>query len=93
MGRPKFRDPLAVYVGDALATVRKARGLTQKAIAVQLDVTTATICNYERGRSQLHLRQFIELCSVLNVNPADVITAALHDGAHLIGSSDPRELR
>ncbi len=79
---PKRRDPLSILIGDALRTVRKNRGLTQEEAAVQLDVTGSAVSHYESGQSQSHLRQFIELCAVLDADPADILTAVLQDGPH-----------
>lgn len=84
MDRPKVHDPLSVYVGGVLATARLSHGLTQNDVAAEMFVTGASISHYEHGHRQLHLRQFIELCSVLEVDPAAVIATALQEGVHLI---------
>lgn len=97
MTSPKFHDPLSIFVGDAMATARKSRGLTLAdvgtALGTALGISASAVCTYERGHRQLHLRQFIALCSVLNVNPADIITAVLEDGDRLIKTFGQRESR
>lgn len=91
MARPKHFDPLSIFVGNALRTVRKQLGLTLEDVALELNVSAASISYYEKGRSQLHLRQFIQLCAVLDVDPAYIITAVLRDGAHLIKITGQQE--
>jgi transcriptional regulator with XRE-family HTH domain len=91
MDRPTSRDPLSVLVGDALRAARIARELTLEEVGKQLGVTKTAVCYYERGRSQLHLRQFLRLCHILDVNPAEVITTILQEGSHLVRTSHQRD--
>lgn len=80
----KRLDPLSVYVGDCLRTIRKQRGLSLAEVGERLGLTAAAVCYHETGRSQLNLRQFIQTCAVLNTDPADIITAILQEQPQLI---------
>lgn len=77
-------DPLSIYIGNALAAARKGNGQTQQDVATLMGTTASAVCYWERGRSEVNMRRFIQLCSALNVDPADILTAAIQDGAHLV---------
>lgn len=58
---------MAETIGDKLRTVRRGRKLTQQELAERMDLSRATISNYEVGRRSPHLselRRFAEFYGV-----------------------------
>ncbi len=57
-----------------VAELRKRAGLTQRELALQIDVTESTIANWEQGRNALDWFQRVaKLCKLLNCSPEDLI--------------------
>jgi transcriptional regulator with XRE-family HTH domain len=86
-----MKDPLAILLGGKIADARKAQGLTQEALGERLGISAATVCYYEVGRSQLHMRQLFNLCLALGLDPADLISNVLQEGSHLLQTFDQRD--
>ena len=57
-------------VGQRLAALRRARGLTQTELADKLGVGQAVVSQYERGVTGLDGRLVLQLCRILKV-PSD----------------------
>lgn len=58
---------MAETIGDKLRTLRRGRKLTQQELAERMDLSRATISNYEVGRRSPHLselRRFAEFYGV-----------------------------
>lgn len=58
---------MSTEIGSKLKTLRKGRGLTQQELSERLDLSRATISNYEVGRRSPHLsdlRRFAEFYGV-----------------------------
>ena len=58
---------MSTEIGNKLKTLRKGRGLTQQELSERLDLSRATISNYEVGRRSPHLsdlRRFAEFYGV-----------------------------
>lgn len=54
--------------------LRKRAGLTQRQLAIMLDVTESTIANWEKGRNALKWFELVaKLCKVLNCTPDELI--------------------
>lgn len=54
--------------GEFLAALRKERGLLQKEVANYLNVTVATVSNYEKGVHTPDLNTLIKLADFFNVS-------------------------
>ncbi|HVF62200.1 MAG TPA: helix-turn-helix transcriptional regulator [Thermoanaerobaculia bacterium] len=91
MTPPAPRDPsrLALQAfGRRLAEVRKERGLSQKAIAVELGVSDDVVSKYERGAHAPKIETLVRLRAVLAVS-LDYLLA----GVPTSGIKDARLLR
>lgn len=56
-----------------VAELRKRAGLTQRQVAIKLDVTESTIANWEQGRNALTwFERVAKLCEVLNCSPNEL---------------------
>ena len=58
--------------GEILKELRKDKNLTQKNIAQALNVTVATVSHWECGYQEPSLKDFSQLCDLLEVS-ADVL--------------------
>jgi transcriptional regulator with XRE-family HTH domain len=83
-GKLHSLDPLSIYIGGCLKAIRKERGLTQEDVAEKLGITGSALSYCEKGRSQMRLRQFMQMCDVLDVDPAVIITTIIQAQPHLI---------
>ncbi len=58
--------------------LRQRVGMTQRELALQLDVTEATVQNWERGRvSATQIQRVLELCALLECQVMDLITPSI----------------
>lgn len=57
-----------------IAEARLKAGLTQKALADELEVTVNTVANWENGRGDLRaFVNVVKLCDILSCSPKDLI--------------------
>ena len=56
-----------------LRDIRTARGLTQKDLAIKLNVSDRTISSWEAGRTEPNMGMIEELSKVLNCRKSDLI--------------------
>ena len=56
-----------------LAEAIKQSGMTQTAIAKQLNVSPTQVCSYVRGRKMPALDTFANLCAILDVDTNDIL--------------------
>lgn len=59
-----------------LRSARLSKNIQQKEVASFMGVRGSTISNWENGRSQPDIDEFIKLCSIYGVNYADLLTKA-----------------
>ena len=62
-----------VEVGKRIRSARKARSMTQEALASQVSVTRTSITNIEQGRQKFPMHMLAELAAALHVTPAALL--------------------
>lgn len=64
--------PIDIHVGNRLREARKAKGISQDRLAIQIEhpVTFQQIQKYERGSNRLAASKLWEFAEALNVPPA-----------------------
>ena len=62
--------------GRAVRTLRKARGLSQEALALEADVNRTYMGGLERGEENVSLLTILKLCAVLKVDAAKILLDA-----------------
>jgi len=60
-------------IGKSLQSIRKRRGLTQKALGERIGLTRETIASYEAGRSHLIDTTIIDIAAVLRVSVNEIL--------------------
>lgn len=65
-------DPSLEVFGKRIATLRKAKGLTQVQLAEQIGVTTVSIAYIETGKRWTRLETLKRIAGVLGVDVADL---------------------
>lgn len=60
---------------DNLRKARKHKDITQKQLAKLLNVSDNAVSNWENGVSRPDIDQLSRICTILSVNPNDLITA------------------
>jgi transcriptional regulator with XRE-family HTH domain len=63
-------------LGQRLAQLRRARGLTQDELAERMGIERETVSRAERGLTDPPLSKLIEICKVLDFPVAELITRA-----------------
>ncbi|MBR2614683.1 MAG: helix-turn-helix transcriptional regulator [Clostridia bacterium] len=63
---------IAKIVGENLKLARKNKGLTQKALAKELNKYQPDYSEYESGKIQLDYEKIIYLCERLDITPNDL---------------------
>ncbi|MBR2172706.1 helix-turn-helix transcriptional regulator [Sphingopyxis sp.] len=61
-------------LGDRLARLRQARGLSKTDIADRLGVTVTSICYWEQGRSRPRLARLQALAELLGTSPTELLS-------------------
>ncbi|MAR56551.1 MAG: transcriptional regulator [Rickettsiales bacterium] len=63
--------PIDIYAGEQLREARKAKGISQDTLAIQIEhpVTFQQIQKYERGSNRLAASKLWEFAEALNVPP------------------------
>lgn len=59
-------------VGENLKLARKAKGLTQKQLAQELNKYQSDYSEYETGKIQLDYEKIVYLCHRLDITPNDL---------------------
>ena len=63
---------IAKLVGENLKQARKAKGLTQKELAAELNNHQPVYSEYETGKIQLDYEKIVYLCKRLDITPNDL---------------------
>ncbi len=63
---------ISAIVGENLKIARKAKGLTQKQIAKELNKYQSDYSEYETGKIQLDYEKIDYLCKRLDITPNDL---------------------
>lgn len=59
---------------NKISELRQAKGITQREMAIALDVTETTIYNWEKGiNGSTWIERVIKLCEILNCEPKDLL--------------------
>ena len=60
-------------VGKKIRAARKARSMTQEALASQVSLTRTSITNIEQGRQKFPLHMLAEIAAALHVTPTALL--------------------
>ena len=61
-------------LGDRLARLRRAKGLSKTDLAGRLGVTVTSICYWEQGRSRPRLARLQSLADLLGTSPTELLS-------------------
>ncbi|MES2116823.1 MAG: helix-turn-helix transcriptional regulator [Pseudomonadota bacterium] len=70
------QNPALVSLGDALRQLRKERGMSQDALALQADVDRSYVGQIERGDNNVAVLTLIKLASALGVKVSELMLIA-----------------
>lgn len=63
---------IAVIVGENLKAARRAKGITQREIAAELNKYQSDYSDYETGKVQLDYEKIVYLCRRFDITPNDL---------------------
>lgn len=61
-------------IGERLKEARKKKGYSQNKLSEIVDVSVVYLSRVEKGSSQINLKRLSELCNVLDVSMAEILT-------------------
>jgi transcriptional regulator with XRE-family HTH domain len=71
---------MSTHLGEFLKEKRRARGLTQSAIALKLGYTSSQyISNWERGRSDPPMKAYRRLVKIYRIKQEELISILVSD--------------
>ncbi|MBQ9031702.1 MAG: LexA family transcriptional regulator [Parasporobacterium sp.] len=79
--------------GQRLKEARRSKGLSQKELADQMQVTRNTVINWERDKSRPDYRILPALCRILETDPAALLGVAKADSLSALESRVVKNLR
>ena len=68
-----MREEIYINFGARIKAFRKASNLTQGDVSDAIRISRPSLSNIEAGRQRIYLDQFYDLCSVLGVEPAEIL--------------------
>jgi transcriptional regulator with XRE-family HTH domain len=72
-------DPFYRRLGARIRDRRRAKQITQEAMAAHMGLTRTSIVNIEKGRQHLAVHQLVRISDLLGCTPADLIPPAQED--------------
>ena len=72
----------ATHFGKNLKFLRRLKGLSQAEVARLTDLNRSNIASYEHGIVEPNAHNFIKICAVFQVMPADMLSKILDRDAH-----------
>ncbi len=66
---PRQRQLLALLVN-----ARKAKGMTQTVLAIELGRPQSFVAKYENGERRIDVIEFIDIAAALGISPADILS-------------------
>jgi transcriptional regulator with XRE-family HTH domain len=87
------RDEFYAEVGRRVRMAREAAGLTQDALADQVDLSRTSVTNIEKGRQKIALHTLCKVASAVGVEPATLFpSGARSERGHASQKSADRVL-
>jgi transcriptional regulator with XRE-family HTH domain len=68
-----LRTPRQRQLQALLADARKAKGMTQAAVAAALGQPQSFVAKYENGERRIDVIEFIDIAAALGIAPTDVL--------------------
>ncbi len=68
-------------IARAIRSARESRSMSQQELARRLGVSRATIANLENERQSISLDFFIQLSTVVDIHPCDLLTSDIVEAA------------
>jgi len=73
MSKDKTTTMIDETIGKRLSRLRKEAGITQKELALKLNISRSAIAGYERGRLRLFDKMIIELSKILRKSTDEIL--------------------
>jgi transcriptional regulator with XRE-family HTH domain len=91
-----LREERPVNIGERIRKVRQAKNLSLQQVAQKTSLSSATLSRIETSKQSLDLEVFLQLATVLEFSPAQLLDEAEHDGdgaegANMIDRLEPRD--
>lgn len=67
------KEEIFQIIGNQIASLRKAKNMTQLDLAMKLNVSQAMITAYETGKRGISVSRLLEMAEILNVLPDEIL--------------------
>lgn len=91
INKPNDNNSISFQVAIAIKKIRKMNNITQKQLAIKLDMTPQQIANYELGLSQLSLERFVTICDILNIDCIELLKLIKPQPTFTVETEDSRK--
>lgn len=68
-----FNDNRMKIIGENIKKIRNLRGIGQKELATMLNLTAASVSNWERGKRLPDIENLISLCEILQISSDELL--------------------
>lgn len=68
-----FNDNRMKIIGENIKKIRNLRGIGQKKLATMLNLTAASVSNWERGKRLPDIENLISLCEILQISSDELL--------------------
>ena len=75
-----------ISVGERIKRLRKAKRLTQQALAEKTGLTNTYICDIEKGRTNPSLKSLERISEALEVSPSFLISCDYENNVNIAGA-------
>lgn len=75
-----MRDQRLVNFGNRVRRIRKARGLSQEALAALANIDRSYMGHIERGEKNVTLTKIYQISDALNVEPTELLLQNYREG-------------
>ena len=75
-----------------IQNIREYKKITRKEIAQQINISPHTYKDIEYGKIRLSLKNFLSICSVLNISPMELLKENENEHYILISNQDLQDL-
>ncbi len=73
-------------IGERLKRARLETGLTQDKLAESLNISVAYLSRIETGTTKVNLRRLSEICNLLSVSEAEIISGVSDDSKNYLNN-------
>lgn len=76
MIKPEQREAFAAQLGEVLRQTREAQGISQRDLAVFMDIEASKLCRWEKGKLEVSVFQLLQWSHAMGSELGDLVSHA-----------------